>query len=629
MCGFVASQNYNTLHKQMEQAISLVSHRGPDSLNILYQHNSLHYMPVTYFAHARLAITGIENGIQPLISNNKQIFCLVNGEFYNYKEVKKSLEHEGYLFTTNTDSEIVPALYEKYGMSFIDHLEGEFSLAIYDNIKDIWILARDPFGTKPLCWTFNQLGLFIASEAKSLSPFAKLELDQDALFFSQNFQYLPQGKTFFKNIHMCRPGMMMVLSSNKVISEVNYRPLPKLKSKEKLSFNKSVDCIERLFTNSVKSRIPSEVDFCAHLSGGIDSSSVCAIAKDYGLKEAFTVSFSESDFHNELPLAQETAKFLGLNLNIVELTQKDMLYAFSKSVYHSEGFAINGHLSATYLLNKAISKAGFKVALSGQGSDEIFMGYSHLKQDYMNFNNLINTEFPKEISYISGFQIADGESFNLLEIKKKFGFIPTWLTAKSSMAHKLSNMWGDDFKSRKTPENFLIQDFLSSLGNKNLTDYSPLQQSALMWIKYCFSGYILKIIDDAQSMAWGVENRLPFLDTALSQYAFSLPPEFHFNSNIEKHLLRTIFKNKLPSNVINKTKQSFMSSPMINCLKDKDNFDYVYAVLNNQNFLSQGIYEQNKVNQNLVLWRDSANHAHEPIMMTMMGLAHFCENFKL
>lgn len=627
MCGFVASQSYQNNYEAMVRSIAFLSHRGPDSHSIVAEHHSKNTIPNIAFAHARLAITGVSNGTQPIMTNNKKSYAMVNGEFYNYEPLKNKLIADGYVFQTNSDSEMVPALYQTYGLSFIDHLEGEFSLMIYDIEKDIWILARDTFGTKPLCWTFNHNGFYVASETKALQAFFPLELDRDALFFSQNFQYLPQSSTFFKNIHMCKPGHIMVLKNGTVISENNFRALPN--KTQPIEFQKAVSTVDSLLTNSVKSRIPQEVPFCAHLSGGIDSSAVCAIAKDYGLKDVFTVSFVESDFHNELPLAQETAKFLNLNLNVVEVTQKQLLHSFADSVYHAEGFAINGHISATYLLNKAIKEAGFKVALSGQGSDEIFMGYSHLKKDYMDFGKIVHNNFSKEASYISGFQIPDGKSFNLPAIKQLFGFTPTWIDAKSSMANKLSQMWSDDFLNRAIPDSIFANEFVSSLGDKSLNSYTPLHQSSLAWIKYCFSGYILKILDDAQSMAWGIENRLPFLDTQLSQFAFSLPDDVYFDGSVEKHILRTVFKDRLPSNVIHKTKQSFMSSPMVNSLQDKDNFDYVYSVLNNDNFLAQEIYNKDAVNKSLLMWRDSNNPAYEPIMMTMMGIAHFCDKFNL
>lgn len=630
MCGFVACQTKNSVMNKVSSSLQKIHHRGPESSKNISFYLSQNEREENYFTfgHNRLAITGVNNGEQPIYSQNNQCVALVNGELYKWEELKKLLP-ENYVFSTNTDSELIPALYSHYGLNFIQFIEGEFSFALYDFNNQYWVIGRDKFGTKPLHWAIYNNETFIASEAKSLADFIPLELDKDALFFSQNFQYLPQGKSLFKNIQMCKPGHLMVIKDSQVLEEFPFYTFPATKQNSQ-NFQTVTDDVSYLFSEAVKNRIPKEVPFCAHLSGGIDSSSVCAIARDYGLKDVFTVAFTESKFHNELPLAQETAQFLGLNLNVVELTQKQMLQSISKSVYHAEGFCINGHMPATYLLNQAIHQSGYKVALSGQGSDEIFMGYSHLKKDYMDFNNLSSESFQKEIAYISGFQLANGASFELNEIKKLFGgTIPSWIAAKSSMALKLSQLWGSDFLSRQVPSQQFVDNFMTSLSPDSFDNYSFLHKNALAWIKYCFSGYILKILDDAQSMAWSVENRLPFLDDSLVNYAFSLPDSIYFEGTVEKHILRTIFKNRLPDSVINKTKQSFMSSPMIEALKDKDNFDYVYSKFNNPHFISQGIYDQNKLNQDLVKWRDNQEAFYEPLMMTILSLACFCEEFNL
>lgn len=630
MCGFVAMQVKNKIGDFKEKILSNLNHRGPTGSsyeNIQVTGNLNINNKELYFGHTRLAITGTSNGVQPIYSQNKKCIALVNGEIYNWKELKNLIP--GYQFSTLTDSEIIPALYSVMGIDFIKHLKGEYAFVIYDIEKNQWILARDRMGTKPIHWTLFNNELYIASEVKALKNIIPLELDKDSLFFSQNFQYLPQGKSLFKNINLLEPGFLMIVSNNEVIYKNKFYEMP-LTRKEKVSFDEAVSNVEQLLNNAVSSRIPSEVPFCAHLSGGIDSSSVCALAAQKGLKDVFTVSFVESEFHNELPLAKETADMLGLNLNVVELKQDQLLRSIEEAVYHAEGFCINGHLPATYLLNQEISRAGFKVALSGQGSDEIFMGYSHLKKDYMDLNKLSNPEFEKEINYISGFQLANGKSFELNEIKKLFGVVPSWINAKSSMAFKLSSLWSNNFNgSIDKMDKYFVDNFLSSVSAKNFDEYSLLHKNALAWIKYCFAGYILKILDDAQSMAHGIENRLPFLDENLVDYSFALPDEIYFEGTVEKHILRTIFKDKLPSNVINKTKQSFMSSPMVNALLKKDNFDYVYEIINNKNFIAQDIYNQKELNKALIQWRDNQNPANEPLMMTILSLASFCQSYKL
>lgn len=627
MCGFVAMQVREKISSFNEKILNNLNHRGPTGSS--YENISLNGVDngEFYFGHTRLAITGTSNGVQPIYSENKKCIALVNGEIYNWKELKKLIPD--YRFSTLTDSEIIPALYSVMGVDFIKYIKGEYAFVIYDIEKNQWILVRDRMGTKPIHWTFFNKQFYVSSEAKALKNIIPLELDKDSLFFSQNFQYLPQGKSLFKNINLLEPGFMMIVSNNEVIYKNKFYEMPTT-TKEKVGFSDAVKNVEKLMVSAVKSRIPSEVPFCAHLSGGIDSSSVCALAAKHGLKDVFTVSFVESEFHNELPLAKETANMLGLKLNVVELKQNQLLKSIEDAVYHAEGFCINGHLPATYLLNKEIAKAGFKVALSGQGSDEIFMGYSHLKKDYMDLNKLANPEFEKEISYISGFQLANGQSFELNEVKKLFGVVPSWINAKSSMAFKLSSLWSNDFNgSIEKIDKYFVNNFLSSVSSRNFDDYSLLHKNALAWIKYCFAGYILKILDDAQSMAHGIENRLPFLDEDLVDYSFSLPDEIYFEGTVEKHILRTIFKDKLPSSVINKTKQSFMSSPMVNSLLDKDNFDYVYDIINNSNFINQNLYDQTKLNQSLIQWRDNQNPSNEPLMMTILSLASFCKSYNL
>lgn len=625
MCGILAVQSKGKINSFKENILSSLSHRGPtDKSYVELNANNGEYF---YFGHTRLAITGTSNGTQPIYSQNKKCIALVNGEIYNWKELKKLIPN--YNFSTQTDSEIIPALYSVMGLDFIKHIKGEYAFVIYDIEKNQWILARDRMGTKPIHWTIFNNSLYVTSEAKALKDIIPLELDKDSLFFSQNFQYLPQGKSFFKNVNLLEPGFLMIVSNNEIIYKDKFFELP-ITKKEKIDFNEAVEKVDGLLQQAVETRIPDEVPFCAHLSGGIDSSSVCALAAERGLKEAFTVSFVESDFHNELPLAKETADMLGLKLNVVELKQNDLLHSIESAVYHAEGFCINGHLPATFLLNKAISEAGFKVALSGQGSDEIFMGYSHLKKDYMDLNQIMNPEFEKEINYISGFQLANGKSFELNEIQKLFGVVPSWINAKSSMAFKLSALWSNEFNGETNlMDKYFVENFLSSVSQENFNNYSLLHKNALAWIKYCFAGYILKILDDAQSMAHGIENRLPFLDESLVDYAFSLPDEIYFEGTVEKHILRTIFKDKLPSSVINKTKQSFMSSPMVNSLLDKNNFDYVYDIINNKNFISQNLYNQDKLNQSLIQWRDEQNASNEPLMMTILSLASFCKSYNL
>jgi asparagine synthase (glutamine-hydrolysing) len=607
MCGFIAGQSKKPWNpNEITQGLKNIQHRGPDGTNFIIDNEVM-------FSHVRLSIVGIKNGLQPIVSMG--ISIVVNGEFYNYEEIKKELITKGFSFKTESDSEILIYLYILYGVDCIKYLHGEFSFVLYDQKKKLWFCARDRFGIRPLVWTKTSNGVLFASEAKGLIPFIDLELDKESLWFSQNFQYLPQDRTVFKNINMVKPSHF-ILVQNDEIKEFNYWNPPTENTHDSLSV--ATEKIEYLLSNAVEKRIPTTVKACTHLSGGLDSSAVSYLAEKHGIRDSFTISFTDDSFYNEVTEAKLTADKINSNLHIVELDLNKVLTTIPKAIYHAEGMSINGHLSGKFLLNQAIREAGFKVALSGEGSDEIFMGYSHLKQDYLSQNSLSQMEN----SYLSGIQLPNGKTLNLSEIENHYGFIPTWLQAKSSMAFKLSNLWTDSFSNFESPNAWFIK-------NNEVPHYSNLKKSSFLWARYCLSGYILKVLDDAQSMAFSVEGRLPFLDTELVEYVWSLPDSYYFNGNIEKQILRTIMNGKLPNEIVQKTKQSFMSPPLTRALKNKENENFILELLNNSNFVAQNIFDRDKINKQIALWKENPTTESEPILMTLLSIASLCKEFKL
>lgn len=607
MCGFISGINNNGWNtRQVEAGLSLISHRGPDG------HNTFIYKSIM-LAHTRLSIVGVNNGVQPIEAHG--IYIVVNGEFYDYEIIRKNLEKKGFSFKTRSDSEILIYLYLTYGVDCLQYLEGEFAFTLYDSNKNLWFCARDRFGVRPIHYTQTPHGFMFASEVKALSPFIPLQLDKDSLWFSQHFQYLAQGKTFFKNVSIIKPAHYIIIK-NGVLNEVCYWTQNQEETTDSLEV--AQEKIEQLISNAVERRIPKEVKACTHLSGGIDSSTVTQLASTHNIKDAYTISFTDNNFYNEVELAELTATKLGIRLHVVPVNFQNILKSIPKAIYHAEGLSINGHLGGKYLLNKAIHEGGFKVALSGEGSDEIFMGYSHLKQDYLSKSSLSQME----TGYLLGFQLPSGATFDLSQVEKHLGFVPTWLSAKSSIAHKLSSLWSSDFSNKLNPNQELID-------NMPRLDKTHLKQSSFLWSRYCLSGYILKVLDDAQAMAHGVEGRLPFLDTQLAQYALSLPDEYYFKGNIEKHILRSIMKDKLPNEVVDKTKQSFMSPPITTSLSQKNNENLVYSLIDNKHFVDSNTYNQQALHAQIKKWKENPTNDSEPVFMTILSIAAFCQEFKL
>lgn len=608
MCGFIAGIATTWDREKIKQSLELLSHRGPDGHNyVIRSHSDKQAM----LAHARLSIVGVSNGTQPLHFDG--IWAVVNGEFYDYKPLREKLQKLGFIFQTQSDSEVLLYLYRIYGTKCLDYLHGEFAFVLYDEHKDVWFAARDRFGIRPLNWTKTANQMIFASEAKAFKPFMALTLDKDSLWFSQHFQYLPQDRTLFENVNMVKPAHYLWIEKN-TCKEINYwRPNENI---TKDSPDAAAHHLDSLLNAAVARRIPDEVKACTHLSGGIDSSAITALASENGIKDSFTISFTDDSFYNEIEFAKETALKTDVNLHIVEVNFEDILNAIPKAIYHAEGLSINGHLGGKHLLNKAIHEAGFKVALSGEGSDEIFMGYSHLKQDYLSGESLSKMEQ----TYLAGHQLPSGATLDLHDIEKKLGFVPTWLKAKSSMAEKFSHMWSKDFANKPNPNAWLMRDM-------DKTNYSKLKQSSFLWTRYCLSGYILKVLDDAQAMAYSIEGRLPFLDTQLVDYIWSLPDEYYFEGNTEKNLLRRVMKDKLPKSIIQKTKQSFMSPPLTKSLQTPKYREMIEAMIFNQKFTSAEIFDIQKLRKNLDAWQTNPTPDSEPLLMSLLSIASFMKEF--
>jgi asparagine synthase (glutamine-hydrolysing) len=289
--------------------------------------------------------------------------------------------------------------------------------------------------------------------------------------------------------------------------------------------------------------------------------------------------------------------------------------------YPDTGGSINGHLGAKRLLNRALSRAGVKVALTGEGADEIFMGYSHLKQDMLGSSGLATMEK----QYLSGVQLPSGETLDLSAVQSRMGFIPTWVAAKSSMAKKFQPLWHAEFSFPENPAVLMLDE----AGIRGPAP-SALKASSELWMKYCLGGYILKTLDDAQSMAFGIEGRLPFLDTRLMEHAWSLPDPLFFHQGVEKALLRHSLAPILPASVVAKTKQSFMSPPMQRALA----IPSIRArarerILDSTRLADARVFERTAIESFLNAAEASKTPEQEPILMTLLTLASLCEGFEL
>lgn len=557
MCGIVsttAPQGANP--RAVETALKTMHHRGPDGTGVYTSASG-----TTCLGHARLSIVDLTHGAQPLFNEDRTVAAVVNGEFYNDAAIRAELEAKGHTFKTRSDSEILLHLYEEYGTACLTHLRGEFAFVLLDETRQKIFAARDRFGIKPLNYFHSGNTLHIASEAKALLALG-VEARWDAYAFHHmaTLQYLPQDRTCFEGIRQLKPGHMLEFQNNRLTLtrywDINFP----------LQYNRPhlpeyVEACKAQLEEAVKLRMRSDVPLCCHLSGGLDSSSVLGTVQKFSSTpvDCFTVSFEE-DVYNELDIAQETATFLGARLHVVPVTQTAIFDNLSDAVFMSEGLAINGHLSAKYLLSKAIKAAGFTVVLGGEGADEALAGYSHLRNDLLK----AHTANPEALAHLfdnnpvtAGVHIAYGESLPLTAVQEALGYIPAFVEAKGAMGHRfrplLTNPPATDFFAKLMHS----LDIPGQLAGRSVVD-----QSSYLWTKLTLANYILRTLGDGTEMAHSVEGRVPFLDHHFFEFASGLPLESKIHAGLEKYVLREAAKDVLTDTVYKRQKQSFMAPPV-------------------------------------------------------------------
>lgn len=583
MCGIniAISKNKDKKEKFFKNEMQSLIHRGSDSFGFFEDE-------AIKIAHRRLAITG-KNGVQPIDSHG--VVIAVNGEFYDYEQIKK--DNNEYSYQTDSDSEIIIPLYKKHGiLQATKVLNGEFVFCLYDKKKNSLYLGRDMFGNKPLYYMMADDGIFISSEIKSFLILGKLEFDENVIVQKLQMQYHHPSKTIFKNIFQVEPGQIVEI--NTISQEIKKYFFENLYQESRKDF--SLETVKKQLYKAVERRIKNQ-NPAITLSGGLDSSIILSIIKDKNpdFNNVFSVSFKDSGLYDEKPLVQILEKHFKLNVNYLDLSIKDMINVFEDAIFQAEDVAVNIHVSAKYLLFKEIAKKGNKVVLSGEGSDEFFFGYTHFYQNQKN--------------YLQGMHIPHGESLNTQED------LPLFLQAKLSIGKKI-----EQFLNTRKPVSFSIHDEISLKLNQE-------EQASYLWSKYALSNSILLALGDKQEMRWTLEGRTPFLDKELVKYLMSLNIEEKIDQNVDKVILRKLFKNMLPKEIVEKGKHPFIAPPLLAYSEGVEFYLEHLKQWNNKIFNKKAAIA---FLQNVDMLTEQEKRAYDSVFMIMTSLAildrRYCGN---
>ncbi len=563
MCGIVLCyrQKNQVSKEKLTISTKLLAHRGPESQNVWISKDGH-----LGLGHARLRIIDLKSGDQPLHNESRRIHAVVNGEFYDYKKIRSSDACKGYPFRTESDSEIILALYAKYGIQCVDYLNGEFSFIVWDEEKNIIFSARDRFGVKPLYYSFKEGNLYIASELKSILALGLSAEFSEEIFLSYIASAPSQSRSCFKEIQQVKPGHYIHLD----LTHQRFEEKPYWDWNFQIQDDHcrhEADYTEKfggLLRASVKRRLQSDVPVACALSGGIDSSSILALmAEEYsGNLKAFNISFSESQDYNESLIAQKMANHVGADFLSIPVTQQDIADHYKKAVWHRESYFQGSNSVAKYILSKEINKAGYKVVLTGEGSDELLGGYEFLREDCIAYgglsSNLVNSDN-------LALQDTQSEASNLHPryelVKNRLGYYPAWFKSHCSSTNAERNrLFQPEFVNKYGG----YDPILSFLDELSLTNHGSFANTSLyLWSKSFFPETILAALGDRMEMANSVEGRLPFLDSELVNFVSGLPINLKSNSISAKFILKESMKGRVLPEILNREKHPFLAPPSI------------------------------------------------------------------
>ncbi|KAI4236506.1 MAG: hypothetical protein LQ352_007996 [Teloschistes flavicans] len=578
------SQPSVNLKAQLERSLDAINHRGPDS------HGTWTSIDGNIgLGSCRLEINGLgPGGDQPFSNSDRTIHAVVNGELYDHHRIRDDMvKLSGFKFRGGSDSEIVIALYEYYGLSFLSKLRGEFALCIYDSRKELFLAARDRSGIKPLFWTIHDGRILLASEAKALLPFDwRPEWDVRSII---DKGWFTEERTLFKGLRKIRPGHYITCLSLDHISEGQYwdHDYPNKGAMETRSEAEMIQGVRERLLDAVRVRLQADVPVGIHLSGGIDSSVIAGMAKhllDKGEVKlgsdgthplrCLGVAFDKTSGLDESVIAQNTADFLGVDFQKVHMNETELAANFEEAVWFDEQPHFDLGFIGKHALSKLTRESGIKTIMSGQGSDEIFGGYDVFLRDYLRepdtawrdkeFDDSKRIEKLQETDLAAERQFKTWTGHNGAQIPKQLvSEIPTF-AASLTFPPLAFAPWTCCF-GHLLPQVTIIENIDERMRNLMRTKWHPLHSAQYVWNKTALPNLLLTNLSDRTEMSHSVEGRVPFLDHHLMEYVNDLPPSMKVrydpetDTMTEKWILRQASRPFITDELYARKKHPYMA----------------------------------------------------------------------
>ncbi len=464
-----------------------------------------------------------------------------------------------------------------------------------------------------MLYALTSQGLIISSEVQPILELGiKAKWNDNSLSNVLTHQYLLPGQTLFKDVNSIPPGEYLVFQNKKIIHKRYWDLSVSSTSDDDMSEGEAIEIVRQEVDDAVIRRIRSDVGISVALSGGLDSSVVSAIVSREctSTLDSYGIRFDHEQY-DEGYFSNTASQFIGSNHHDVPISRNELLDNLDDAVRASQSLTINGQLSSKYILMKRVSRDGHKVILTGEGADELFYGYSHLRQDYYGSSRCLEDNFS------SGVMFPDKDALGSDEINQLLGFTPSFMKAKLSFCTQLHDCLESSYiKSMQNnkPIGQLVQSF------NHIDHASPVKSSTYLWSKMALSGYILSALGDGCEMAHSLEGRPPFLDHHLYEKISSIPMKYHFQINNEKNLLRQAYKDLLPNSVLMRRKAPLLAPPLLLGNDNNKVWENINDRLRSRTFYQIPFWDHKRVIRNIEMWnKQGQGERVDPVLFMILS----------
>ncbi|OJJ08832.1 hypothetical protein ASPVEDRAFT_47981 [Aspergillus versicolor CBS 583.65] len=570
---------------EIDKSLDIVKHRGPDASGKWISDSDR-----VGLGHVRLSIVDLRpEANQPFHDPEDDVYAIVNGELYDHERYREELRGE-YNFRSHSDCEIVLALYKHYGLAFLSHLRGEFAIVLWDAKREVFLATRDRYGVKSLYYTVVEGRLLVATEMKQFLAYGwQPEWDVRALV---EVGWTFDDRTVFRGVNKIQPGQYIMSRNYGDIKREKYWDLqyPDKTAKETRTEEEMIEGVRQRLLDAVRVRLRADVPVGIYLSGGIDSSAIAGMVVDLvkeGAKlgdsssqdlsriQCFTVQWDKDSGADESDIAQRTAEFLGVKFNPVHVTEDMIAKRFEDTIWYSEAFTADTNGMGKLAMAEVAHEAGFKVVITGEGSDEHFAGYTFLQPDAMlePDQSRLSHGYTPEKHAIAAKEETEPKFYGIKIVLPPI--LPSTErtlnnTKVSSVTSRTTGLryadWAADKDKLKRSDAPTV--FVESLDGETrqnmIHKWHPLHTSEYTWTKTGFTNILLRYLGDNIDMAYQVESRPAFLDHNLTEYVNGLPPslklkyDYDTGKFTEKYILREAVKPFVTEEIYTRTKKPYM-----------------------------------------------------------------------